>query len=296
MNKYSHLSPKLVDFLELPVKERLLKVREIKSKRWIGYPLAMDVLDQLEDLLTHPPSQRMVNFVIYGETNNGKSRLISKFLSRHKPYQIENEQAKVPVVNFEMPPGATPNSFFTNLLDAMLSPFSTSATKDEKFKQVKRILELYETKMIVIDEFNNLVDAMRQYQLQVINTIKVIGNQTQIPIVLVGTPEAKQVIKSNDQTANRYYPIELPQWKLNDDFLDLLVSFEKTIPLKKPSNLASSSISKEIFAMSDGWLGEISELLTLATIQAIKSGEEKISKSLLQKIKWVTPLEKRYSD
>lgn len=295
MSSYKHLSSNVVGFLDIPIAERVKKVREIKDQRWLGYPLAKDTIDQLEDLLTHPPSQRMLNFVIFGETNNGKSRLIKKFLNRHKPYQLENENSKIPVVSFEMPPGATPNSLFVNLLDTLWSPYSKSATKDEKFNQVKRVLKLYDTRMLIIDEFNNLADATRQYQLQVINTIKVLGNQAQIPIVLVGTPEAKQVIKSNDQTANRYHPIELPQWQLNGDFLDLLKSFEMTLPLKKPSYLYSEPMSKIILAMSDGWLGEVSELLTKACILAIKSGDEKITKKLLDNMSWTNPLDRRHS-
>ena len=76
-----HLLQKAAEYLDRPDAER---IDYIRSPRWIGYPRAQGILDQLEKLLTHPKSHRMPNLLIVGDTNNGKTMLVKRFCSRHK--------------------------------------------------------------------------------------------------------------------------------------------------------------------------------------------------------------------
>lgn len=291
--KHIHLHHSISELLKLSNDDRKREIRKIKDSRWIGYPLANEILNELEDLLTHPKSHRMINMVLYGNTNNGKSRLINKFMSRHKAYEVNNDaETIIPVVLIEMPSAATPTGLFSRILGEMWVPTSPSSNKEEKLNQIKRVFERYKVNMLIIDEFNNLADTSRNYQLQVINTIKSLGNQLQIPIVLVGTEDAKNIIRSDQQTRNRYKPKELKQWDLNDDFMNVLVNFEMSLPLKKPSVLTNELIAQKILAKSDGWLGEMAELLTLAAIKAIDEGTEKITAKLLDGLSWVQPIQR----
>ena len=208
MTDYPHLNKAFREIVDLPESKRILEFKKLRNKRWLGYPKANLILNKLEDLLLDPQTHRMKNMAIYGSTNNGKSRLIRKFLKLHEPYEDKEAMATYePVVYFEMPTGATPNSLYSVLLDELWVPYTASGTKDEKFLQVKRVLDLLKTKMIIIDEFNNLADTSRLYQLQVLNTIKTLGNKLQIPIVAVGTIAAKRVITSDDQISNRFIPV-----------------------------------------------------------------------------------------
>lgn len=291
--EYPHLHDSIKKLLELSDDDRKKEIRKIKNTRWVGYSLSEEILNELEDLLTHPKSHRMVNMVLYGSTNNGKSRLIHKFLSRHKSYEVDDDSEMViPIVYIEMPPAATPTGLFTRILEDMWVPYSPSSNKEEKLNQIKRVFERYKVQMLIVDEFNNLVDATRNFQLQIINTIKSLGNQLMIPIVLVGTEDAKAIIRSDKQTRNRFKPKELKQWKLNEDFLNLLVNFEMSLPLKMASELVNPVLSQKIISKSDGWLGEISELLTLAAIKAIETGSERITAKELDEISWVQPLQR----
>jgi hypothetical protein len=65
------------------------------------------------------------------------------------------------------------------------------------------------------------------------------------------------------------------------------------LPLQKSSNLISEKLSSEIFDMSEGTIGEITNVLTLASIEAIKSGTEKIDLKILKNIPYVRPSERR---
>jgi hypothetical protein len=57
--------------------ERIAKVR---GGRWIRYPLADRIAAKLEELLLLPKAHRMPNLLIVGETNNGKTALLSRIV------------------------------------------------------------------------------------------------------------------------------------------------------------------------------------------------------------------------
>ena len=74
---YPHLSPKAAEQLNL---DELERIEYIRSSRWIGYPQAQQILTKLEDLLVFPKQNRMPNMLLVGDTNNGKTMLVSHFL------------------------------------------------------------------------------------------------------------------------------------------------------------------------------------------------------------------------
>ena len=50
-----------------------------------------------------------------------------------------------------------------------------------------------------------------------------------------------RVIRSVSSVENRFPPVVLPQWHIDNEFRKLLASFEKIIPLKYPSDLQDST-------------------------------------------------------
>lgn len=86
---------------------------------------------------------------------------------------------------------------------------------------------------------------------------------------------------------------ELPDWQLNNEFLDLLGTFEVLIPLRNRSSLTNSDLATDLHVMSRGILGELSEILRQATIAAIKDKSEQITRATLKKIKWKPPGSKK---
>ena len=85
----------------------------------------------------------------------------------------------------------------------------------------------------------------------------------------------------------------MPLWKNDDDFLRLLVSFERLLPLKKPSDLITPQIANKLFLLSEGYLGEVSQILVEAAVLAIEKGTEKIDLTILNELKWEAPSRRR---
>lgn len=157
-----------------------------------------------------------------------------------------------------------------------------------------KILKQVGLKVLIIDELHDLLSGQVIKQKQFLNTIKYLGNQLQIPIVGVGIKEAFNALQTDPQLSNRFEPALLPKWEIGDEYLSLLASFEKMLPLKKPSNLVDSTMALKLLSMSEGTIGELSNLLTRAAVKAIERGSECITKSILDAVEWTPPSERKW--
>jgi len=131
--------------------------------------------------------------------------------------------------------------------------------------------------MLIIDEIHNILSGSIAKQKQVLNAIKNLSNHLKIPIVLSGTKDALRAVSTDTQISSRFRPIYLKKWRMDKEFVSLLATFLKTLPLKKESTILTVNTSMEILEISDGNIGDIVGLLKKAAIYAIKSESERIT-------------------
>jgi Cdc6-like AAA superfamily ATPase len=290
-NEYKHLNDSAREALKLSKEERINRIR---SARWIGYTRAKEILDQLEDLLTHPKKHRMPNLLIYGDTNNGKTMIVNRFHQLHPASDnAEGDAIILPVLIIQCPPVPDENRFYNAILDKLFAVYKSSDRVDKKQFQAIRTLERVHNVMLILDELHNLIAGNLNKQRHFLNTLKYLGNELQIPIVGVGTKDALVALRTDPQLANRFEPAELPRWQMGNDYLKLLASFERMLPLKKPSNLTGTETAIKLLSMSEGIIGELSAVLTKAAVKAIKSGDEQITVKLLNSLKWIQPSKRK---
>lgn len=287
----AHLLPKVAAYLERPDLERITYIR---SPRWIGYPRAQQILDQLESLLTHPKSHRMPNLLIIGDTNNGKTMLVKRFCKRHKPEDNpDGEAAVVPVLFVQAPPVPDESRFYNAILELLFAPYKPGDRADRKQFQAIKLLKAVGLKMLVIDEIHHILAGTMSKQKVFLNVIKYLGNELEVPIVGVGTRDAFRAIQTDLQLSNRFDRQLLPRWTNDDEYLRLLATFERAIPLRQPSNLIDGALADKIYSMSEGCIGEIASLLVDAAVKAIETKQEHIDKKILDRIGWVAPSDRR---
>lgn len=99
-----------------------------------------------------------------------------------------------------------------------------------------------------------------------------------------GTEEAANVFWSDPQLRNRFKKVYLPKWEPNDDFRRLLLSVEQLLPLREPSGLSDEEMAMYIYSKTNGTIGEVNILLRNSAIFALKSGKEKITRSIIEEI------------
>lgn len=273
--------------LKAPDAERIVYIRE---NRWIGYPAAKAALTEMELLFEEPDQERPPNLLLTADTNNGKTTLVKRFEALH-PRVDDPAAARAvrPVVRFDAPAHPDEDRLYNHLLKELKAVFKVTDKPDKKLFQLRDLLTNVGVRVVVLDEINNSLAGTVTRRQQLLNAVKELGTKVQRPIILTGTFDALAVLRDDRQMQNRFPPLVLPKWQLDDDFRQLLASFEATLPLRKASNLASDPLALLLLAMTGGLIGELSLLLKRASMQAIKSGSERLTRKLLLELRWIPP-------
>lgn len=289
--EFSHLGEKAREALALSDEER---VQYIQRNRWIGYQRATKAIAELEALLVHPRSDRMPCKLIVGESNNGKTMIAKRFMKLHPASENpEGDRITAPVLLVNAPPAPDENRFYSNILDAVFAPYRSSDIAGKKYSQVIRTLRNIGTRMLIIDDIHDILAGHLTKQQQMLNAVRLLGKELEMSIVSTGIKTAVRAIQSDIQLRNRFEPIPLPKWQMDDEYLRLLASFERMLPLKRPSALTETSLAAKILGMGEGLLGEIATVLRKAAEHGVRSGAERIDAKVLDKIGWTAPSDRK---
>lgn len=272
---------------------RKANITKIRGARFIEYSLARTIITRLEDLMRMPKVHRMPNLLIVGDTNNGKSMIVNRFVSNHKPkVQLAGDPSSFPVLVVQAPNVPDEGRFYNSILSQIYAPFRPSARVDQRQLQVVRLLDVIGVKILIIDEIHNILAGTSVKQQQFRNMLKYLGNELKIPIVGVGTRDAYFAIQVDKQLENRFDVAVVPKWTMGTEYLRLLASFEAALQLHHPSNLAETSLALKILALCEGTIGELAKLLVQASLRVIESGAEKIDAKCLDECGYSPPSER----
>jgi hypothetical protein len=285
----SHLLPTVQAQARLPGDER---IRHVRAERWIGYPRALAALDRLETLFAWPSRQRMPNLLLIGPTNNGKSMLVEKFRRAH-PSRVLPDREDLPVLCVQMPSEPSVSRFYMALLGALGAPLVPRQRLADLERLALTLLRAVGVRMLIIDELHNILAAHHGGRREFLNLLRFLGNELRIPLVGVGTREAYPAIRSDDQLENRFAPMVLPLWEVDEETCSLLASFAAAFPLRRPSNIGTPDMARYLLTRSEGTIGELAQLLTAAAVAAIESGEEAIDRRTLTLADYTGPSERR---
>lgn len=286
MTQYSHLHPSVTPILEMTDDERTLW---IGRPRWIGYSRAQELLSKLEDLLRTPRQVRMPNMLLIGDSNNGKTSLVSAFLKRHPVDEnVSGDHIIAKVMFIQAPPAPSEDGLYAEILSTLFKKLPTSSIAARRKRAIDVMREV-ELKVLIIDELHNLLAGTSVKQQHFLNVIKYLGNELQISIVGCGTSDLLRAVSIDPQIQNRFTPHLIPKWKADKDYRTLLKSFETVLPLKQASDLHAPEMAKKLLAMSEGTIGELSTLLNAAAIYAINEGVEQITQDVLNSCGYISP-------
>lgn len=266
------------------------RIQAIKKFKWIGYTDANKILNKMEDCMNYPSNHRMPNILLVGDSNNGKTALLSRFYNLHDAYICnKTQQVKNPVLLIQAPPEPDERRFYNAILETLFAPSRTSERLDSRQNRVIKLLKQLEVKVLIIDEIHHILAGSPKKQRVFLNVLKYLANELRIPLVCSGTRLAFNAIQSDQQLSNRFEPNILRRWKNDTEYKRLLLSFERVLPLKEESGLINDRFASKILSMSDGLIGEISKILELSSIMAIENGGERITLKILDTIDYTSP-------
>ncbi len=287
MNDFKHIHPDFRHIMGLPAKER---IAFMDHPRWIGYFMANRIIETMRGLMEKPARPRMPNLLIVGEPNNGKTTIVRHFMELHgQGYVNEDADPVKPVILAESPPSADEKGLYIALLERFWATYRATDPVAKLRYQVIHQFRACHTRLLIVDDLHSLLTGSAIKQREVMNAIKLLCNELMIPIVGVGTREAVRILHMDPQHSSRFDVVSLPLWELNQDFQQLLASFEKVLPLKESSRLHQPELAIALQAISGGNMGDLHRLLVECATEAIISGAERIDKKIIENKAWLRP-------
>lgn len=275
-----NLAPQIQKYLELSDEERIYFIQKDK---WIDYPNASKIFSKIEDIYNAPKSIRSRGMLLYGDSNNGKSAILKRFYRKYAKDEYVDEDGDLihlmPIVYVVAEASSDESVMFTEILSSMNIPLNHKEKVSKKKEEVVYYLNLMRTKLIIIDEIQNVLHGPHNKMAQLITSLKTLNNKTGIPIILAGTQDAMSAISIDNQTKSRFKPYELPLWNNDENFLRFIATMEVMLPLKKASNIYKDyELLSYLHGLSKGCIGEAIDILKDASIYAIRTKSERITK------------------
>jgi len=289
-NVYPHLNDTSKEIVKLSKQDR---INFLHKDVLIEYPKIKEIHSLLKQLMDRPKKPRMQNILIIGESNIGKTSIISSFEKAHRSYSLEDQEGMSvivrPIVLALASDNADVKDLYASILDSFWTPYNPADSLVKLRHQVFQLMTECNVKLLIIDEIHHFLRGTSKQQRNVMDALKNIGTKLMIPIVGVGLREASLILTSDPQLSSRFDLIKLPKWELDKNYRGLLKAFEKRLPLKKPSNLDIKDKAVLLHTISQGNLGNLHRLLIECTSYAIENEIEEITLEIITKFKWVKP-------
>jgi hypothetical protein len=265
-----------------------LRIEFIQKDGWIGYDQAVKILERVADMIDRPRNSRMHSLLIIGSTDNGKTSIRKRVEELYKRHPDDKGRVIWPVVSIQMPPNPTELSFITAIIKGMIQP--AFYTKPHlALEEAIELLRIHKVRLLIIDEVQHIIRLTPTRQRIIMDLIKFISNEAELPFLAFGTEEATNIFSYDRQLKNRFKIKELPRWDENN-FLRLMFSFMSILPLKKRTLLTTDSsnpdpedleLADAILDKTNGTIGEISLVIRCAAIVAIQNKTERITRKII---------------
>jgi len=273
MTEFPHLYAGASKLAVLSAEERTHRIR---ADRWISYPRAEAALAKLETLMSFPERARMPNLLLVGESGMGKTMIIEKFTRDHaSSFDETTGRLHMPVVAVQMVSGPDETRFYRRILAAIGAPEPPRATLAVLESLALRLLTELRPRMLVIDEIHSLQAGTVREQARFLNMLRFLGNELRVPLVCVGTDQARNALRTDAQLVRRFEAFALPPWREGEDFTGLISTLSRSLPLRRESQIDAKALSRMI-KVTGGITSGIFSVMSQLAIAAIENGEERI--------------------
>ncbi|TWC78348.1 TniB protein [Rhizobium sp. SJZ105] len=259
------------------------RIRATRSRRWLVYPRAKQVLDRLNLLVDQPRGTRMPSIAIYGDSGMGKTMIMKRFRDQHPPsFNSLTGRSKTPVLAMEMTSRPGKRRFYAELLTLLGAPQRPRSDIAQMEQAALRIMQAIGVQVLVIDEVHNILAGTYREQRIVLNTLRFLSNRLQISLVCFGVNDAREAIGGDVQLARRFEQFTLSRWAANEQLELLVALILRYTPLRNPSVLTAKSL-RRLLQITEGITANIFHIINSLAIEAIQSGRERITDEAIEK-------------
>ena len=264
-----------------PDLEREERVELILRDRWVSYPQGTVALNRLTELLRGARRTRMPSLLVFGEPDIGKTTVIRKFMrDREHLFDEGSGRKTAEVVAVEAPPVADEARLYGAILDAIGAPVPRGGIVDLECATYGQLARL-KTRLVVLDETNNLVIGSAGAQRRTLAALRRMSNQLAVSFAFFGTAEALNAIMSDPQVEGRSQPFRLTRMPNGTDYAAIVRAVVAYLPLRR-SSACEDELVQVMHELTAGSPGKTFRLLNAAAVRAIDTGAEQITVDLLR--------------
>ncbi|MQF75146.1 TniB family NTP-binding protein, partial [Vibrio parahaemolyticus] len=210
--------------------------------------------------------------IVVGDSGSGKTTIIDKYLVDN-PRMEANDGSIIPILFTSLPANANPVTASERLLSSMGDPLAFSHGKDpaELMKIVNDLLRECRVELIIIDEFQHMIDRKSKDVLHsTADWLKMIIIDSKIPVVLFGMPYSTEILRVNNQLRGRFESQHhLKPFRVKDTselirYKTFMTMLDAALPFLEESGLASEDIMKRVYIFSKGNMRLIRRLINKA--------------------------------
>jgi ABC-type dipeptide/oligopeptide/nickel transport system ATPase component len=140
--------------------------------------------------------------------------------------------------------------------------------------------------MLILDELQHLKGMKSSSSTQILNFFTALINTINVPLLMVGTPKAMDVLQSQFRQARRSTNMGNILWDrfMEDDIWNLFVEGMWKYQWTKEDVPLTEELSSALYNESQGIADIAVKLFMMAQLRAISSGKEKITVSLIKRV------------
>jgi type II secretory pathway predicted ATPase ExeA len=269
----------------MTLKQRLQMANNI----YVSYPRFKEILSAIE--YCHHFScckDEPECMFLTGQTGVGKTTIYKTYASRYSR-QVIDYGTIVPILAVTIPAPATVKTVASKLLWELGDPAYAKGTTGNQTLRLIGLIKDCGVELLILDEFQHFIDRDSAQVLKTVTDwLKNIILDTNLPIVLIGLPEAEQVLKLKAHSqlsrrfANRHY-LRPFFWQQDggEEFRTFLHLLESKLPLTEGSSLSEEDTARRLYYASDGIVAYVMKLMRYGTYLALQQSREKLDLKIL---------------
>jgi len=257
---------------------------------YIPHASINDAIKGIErSILLSEGSKEPVNVVLTGQAGTGKTTACNAILSkRKKKFKTKNncEVTIIPAFYSLIPSPVTTKGVASAMLSALGDSAPTRGNTLELTFRLGKLLDMCETKVILLDELQHLLKRDVQTRNDnVKDWLKSVINQFKVPVVIVGTPECAEIINTDTQLARRFTTrFELSNLEFGTNqkgefrkFIEGLAdTFIRVVKLNSFPDFNSRHISLAVYAATGGNPADTTKLFKNTVLNALDDNRNKV--------------------
>lgn len=163
-----------------------------------------------------------------------------------------------------------------------------SMTRTHYLSELRRIVVSHHVGALILDCVEHLLLGSPKDVSEFIAMLINMRDELRVPIILVGTPRAAQILESDVSTSRRiveggYHELNRPESPEDPDFSSLCEVLWDHQWVTEATEY-SNGMRDQLYDLSQGITGIMITLFIAAQIEAIDSGKEKLTKDLIKRV------------